>query len=99
MRKLDSHLFKGSKDNQGILAWSHGVGEKALVESLYGRYGIWVVPLLKTSPGFRLGMGSVEDASINLRHSRGLQELIRSTMRVNLMIGILFWQLGVRGCL
>ena len=57
------------------------------MESLCGRYGIWVSPLFKVSPGFRRGIGAVEDASIYLRRYRGSQKLICSTMRVNLIIG------------
>ena len=85
--KLGSHLFKSCKDNQGVLAWSHGVGEEALMESLCGRYGIWIVPLFKVLPGFRWRLGAVENASIYLRRYRRLQKLTCSTMRVDFIIG------------
>ena len=67
MRKLDIYLFKGSEE---ILAWSHNVGQEALVDRLCSRYGIWSIQLFQVSPGFSRGIGEVEDASIHVRRYR-----------------------------
>ena len=58
---------------------------------MWQRYGLWVMPPCQVFSGFRRGMGTVEDASIYLRRYRGSQKLIRSTMRVNLLLP--WWRL------
>ena len=87
LRKLDSHIFKGCEYNEGVLAWSHGIGQEVLVERLCGRYDVLVLPLFQVSPCFRQEMGSVKDTSMYLRRYRGLQTLICFAIRVNIIIG------------